>query len=324
MPLFSILIPCYNIENDLPNAVASVLAQHCDDYEVIMVNDGSTDGTFKVMQSYAHDERFKIIDNSPNKGLAATRNAGIKHLTGDFVLFLDGDDTYEPSLLSDIKAYLQKHPDLDIVSFGSGRYSDGRLITSFSHPELHEKVFYGKDFLLFYLKRQVKQHICSIAVKRSLMNEHQLWFDEQTPVGEDQEYQVKVNFHAQRTGYLAPIYFKYNERETSLIGEPFNRKRLTTLNVFERLLSYLKQRKASDEIIKNLINYSSIEYLSVLNKCIKQDAWEFIDDIRKTDRVVHLNGKLRLDKYSLISLALKTAYRISPDFFIRVLKTKKF
>ncbi|MGN7205174.1 glycosyltransferase family 2 protein [Pedobacter sp. SAFR-022] len=322
MPLFSILIPCYNIENDLPNAIESVLAQTCSNYEIILVNDGSTDNTFQVMKSYEHYERIKVVDNSPNKGLAATRNAGFKYLTGEYVLFLDGDDTYSPDLLLDIEQFLQRHPNLDIVSFGSGRFCDGKLISDFVHPEHHECVFNGHDFMKLHLKRKLKQHICSFAMKLSLLRKHELWFDEETPVGEDQEFQIKANFHCREIGYLGKMYFKYNVRDTSLMGEPFNRKRLTTLNVFERVYSYLRQRKADKAIIKNLINYSSIEYLSVLNKCIKQGAYEFIDDIRKTDRVVHLNGALGFDKFSLISLVLKTAYRISPSLFIAILKTK--
>ena len=320
MCLFSIIIPCYNIEEDLPNAVESVLSQTCSNYEVILVNDGSTDNTFEIMQSYAGYKNFKIVDNSPNKGLAATRNAGLKHIEGKFVLFFDGDDTYQPDLLKDIEEFLFANPDMDMISFGYGRYKNNELIKSFSHPEFNKRIFDSHTFLTLFLKRQLKQHICAFALRVAVMEKYNLSFDEATPVGEDQEFQIKADFHSEKIGYLSKIYFKYNVRDTSLIGAPFNKKRLTTLNVFERLYEYLTERNADSTIIKNLINYSSIEYFSVLNKCIKQGTYEFINDIKKKDSVVHHNAGIGFDRYAVIATFLRTAYRINSKLFVSILK----
>jgi|GEM_PF-1345749 len=322
MCLFSIIIPCYNIEEDLPNAIESVMAQVNKNYEVILVNDGSTDGTYEVMQRYEGEKNFKLVNVLTNKGLSATRNTALKYTKGDFVLFLDGDDTYHPDLLKDIEAFLLEYSDLDIISFGYGRFNDHKLIKRFSHPGLNRKVMDSDVFLTLFLKRKMKQHICAIALKLAVIHDHNLLFNENTPVGEDQEFQIKANFHARKIGYLSNVYFKYNVRDTSLMGVPFNKKRLSTLHVFERLYAYLTEQRASNAILKNLINYSSIEYFSVLNKCIKQGSYQFIKDIQKNDRVVYLRGAFGFDKFSIIAFGLKNAYRLSSRLFFSILKIK--
>lgn len=89
---FSVIIPVYNVENYLKQCIDSVLSQNYDNYEIVLINDGSTDHSFDICEYYKANDNRIVLLNQNNKGAAAARNNGIKHATGDYLLFLDSDD----------------------------------------------------------------------------------------------------------------------------------------------------------------------------------------------------------------------------------------
>lgn len=108
-PLFSIILPTYNRAHLLPRAVDSVLAQTFADYELIIVDDASTDGTREVVSSFA-DPRIVYLRQDENQGVSAARNAGICRARGDWITFFDDDDELLPSALQAIDDLFQKQP----------------------------------------------------------------------------------------------------------------------------------------------------------------------------------------------------------------------
>lgn len=112
-PKFSVVIPCYNSEKTISEAVDSVLKQSETDFELIIVDDGSTDGTSRIVSSM-EDDRIKLV-RQQNCGASAARNAGISASRGDFVAFLDHDDMWFPSFLEKAAEVLQKEPQTDMI-----------------------------------------------------------------------------------------------------------------------------------------------------------------------------------------------------------------
>jgi teichuronic acid biosynthesis glycosyltransferase TuaG len=102
IPIFSIIVPCFNSSKTLKKALESILEQDFNDYEIVVINDGSTDDTQKILDSYLTNLKFKIIHQS-NKGLGAARNEGIKIAVGEYICFLDSDDYWYPSKLQEVK-----------------------------------------------------------------------------------------------------------------------------------------------------------------------------------------------------------------------------
>ncbi len=98
IPFFSVVIPAYNVEHYIGATLRSVLEQEVGDYEIVVVNDGSTDGTADVVRSIRSD-KIRLIDQ-PNKGAAGARNTGVRAARGRYVAFLDGDDYWYPDHLT--------------------------------------------------------------------------------------------------------------------------------------------------------------------------------------------------------------------------------
>lgn len=99
MKKISIVIPCYNVEQYIEQCLNSILNQSYQDFEIICVNDGSTDCTLEILENYrSKDKRIKVVDQE-NKGLSESRNIGFKWATGDFIMFVDGDDWLEMDCL---------------------------------------------------------------------------------------------------------------------------------------------------------------------------------------------------------------------------------
>lgn len=115
---FSIIVSAYNVEATIEECLTSVLKQSFTDFEVLVVNDFSTDDTLLRIQEYANiDDRITIINHGENKGLLEVRYSGCVAAKGEYILFLDGDDYYENDALERIYKVLQKHRG-DIIEFG--------------------------------------------------------------------------------------------------------------------------------------------------------------------------------------------------------------
>jgi len=130
-PLVSIIIPVYNDETSISRAIDSALAQTLPDVEVIVVDDGSTDGTPEVLRRY--EGKITLI-RQENQGVSAARNTGIKVARGKYLCFLDSDDTFMPEKAETHSAFMEDHPDVAVTYCGwlDIDTSDGKLLRDFS------------------------------------------------------------------------------------------------------------------------------------------------------------------------------------------------
>lgn len=110
--MISVVIPLYNKRGLVSQTIATVLAQTYNGYEIVVVDDGSTDGSIDEVKAIA-DPRIRIVSRQ-NGGVAAARNTGIKHARGEFVAFLDADDRWSPQYLETQTALAQKYPSCDV------------------------------------------------------------------------------------------------------------------------------------------------------------------------------------------------------------------
>lgn len=177
MPLISIVVPIYNAENYLQRCVDSILAQTYDDFELLLVNDGSCDGSLNICQRYAaEDSRVRVIDK-PNGGVSSARNMGIESATAEWVMFVDADDWIEPNTLELAVPYIGE---CDIV----------RLAWVAHLPDVvkNKRVMNAEtpsQLLKQLLRRRTKLAIWGTLIRRDLFISNNIRFDASYNYAED-------------------------------------------------------------------------------------------------------------------------------------------
>lgn len=141
--MISIVIPLYNKEHQIAKTLQSVFAQTYTDYEIVIVNDGSTDNSVAVVGEI-NDPRIRLISQQ-NKGVSAARNKGINEAKGDYIAFLDSDDNWEPDYLESIADLIKKYPEANI--FGC-RYKFSDEYGNERHTIVRFLEFEGRDGII--------------------------------------------------------------------------------------------------------------------------------------------------------------------------------
>jgi glycosyltransferase involved in cell wall biosynthesis len=129
VPTISVVIPAYNAERTIVETITSVQQQTLSNFELIVINDGSTDRTLELLQSI-EDNRLKVFSYE-NGGLPVARNRGISHATGEFIAFLDADDLWTPDKLELQLAALQQHPEAGVAYSWTSYFLDGEEESTF-------------------------------------------------------------------------------------------------------------------------------------------------------------------------------------------------
>lgn len=197
LPLVSIFIPAFNAEASIQQSINSVLRQSYKQYELIIINDASTDRTAELIEGYRDHPQVKIYHNSTNLGVGRNWNLGISLCQGDFIVRLDADDFYTPTYLEEVMAVFNTQPEVDMVFTAVNLlYTHGEM-TLFPYRE--SWVSYGQDFLPDLL-RVCHVRSPSACVKRSCY-ERSGPIIETMDIHEDWEMWVRIT----TTGYVGYV-----------------------------------------------------------------------------------------------------------------------
>lgn len=215
---FSVLIPVYNVEKYLRESVDSVLNQDEQDFEIVLVDDGSTDSSGEICDEYAakYPEKIRVIHKS-NEGLLLTRRRAIRESTGDWIVHLDSDDYMLPGALSAIKnAAITNHADLVIYKIIYGQHDLNDMSVESKLPFRDGQLFAGD---LYPLKMQLlaggyMTAIYQKAAKREIVDvscDYSKW--KNVSLSEDYLQSLPLLNNASKAVYLdrANIYYRYNE-----------------------------------------------------------------------------------------------------------------
>lgn len=243
---FSIIIPVYNVAPYVRACLESVLAQRYEDWEVICVDDGSTDGSGDILDEYAvADSQIKVIHQG-NAGVSSARNLALLKAIGDWILFLDADDVVSPEWLSEIEQMIQRIAGADIIRFGMTEFTqvpkfDGG--TGDTREVCLGKVL-GQDAFTWNFWRQ--------AYRRGLV--HGLLFPSYV-IGEDLVYSYSAVFRAHKIGILDRPLYGYRLRPGSaMLSQMSPRKVCDILNYNLDLLSMEGERCYTSQMKRAIVN----------------------------------------------------------------------
>ena len=251
---FSVIMCVYNLERIVNTAIESVLNQRFENYELIIVNDGSKDKTLNVLKLFEKKSRgkIKIIDNSKNLGLSVSRNIAISQAKGEYIVHLDGDDTlYDRNTLSKIDETIGDRK-LDICYFGVQYVGGGNKLYLPNKDNSTQKARIVCDMHFA---------VASKVWRREFLEENNLTFIEGMYY-EDMVYSIKAAIKAKNTSFGAiPIYVYYRNREGSIMATP-NVKRCKDMY---KMLYYLMDlyEETPEELQPYLMSFIKNETIGV-------------------------------------------------------------
>jgi glycosyltransferase involved in cell wall biosynthesis len=190
MPYFSIVIPVYNKEKFVGKTLKSVLEQTCTDFEIIIINDGSTDNSESVIQTFK-DDRIHYFSKE-NGGVAVARNFGIEKAKSDFICFLDADDLWHPKFLATMKSFIERLPEEKVFACAIEIETEHKIIPA-NYSITPKKPFEIVDFFDASQKECVLW-TSSVAIHKSVF-ENVGHFDTQIIKGEDTELWIRIGLH---------------------------------------------------------------------------------------------------------------------------------
>jgi glycosyltransferase len=219
---FSIVIPVYNVAPYLRECVDSVLAQNSTDYEIILVDDGSTDNSPAICDEYAEKySQIKVIHKA-NGGLSDARNFGIKKAQGDYLMFLDSDDFWNrENVLLDLHNIIKENnPDLIIHELSSFYNSEKIILRKFKNKEIQNFSYDFKEDLKYLVNNDIYYATaCNKIIKTSIVKENNIEFPK-GKLHEDIAWCADIISHIDKyTIYEKSFYFYRQEREGAITNK---------------------------------------------------------------------------------------------------------
>ena len=301
-PAVSVIIPTYNRSDLVGRSVRSVLDQSYQDFEVIIVDDGSNDNTEEVIEKFQkQDARIKYIRHATNKGSAAARNTGIKTATGNYIAFQDSDDTWEPvKLEKQIQVFQNAPAEVGVV------YTDMWRVNSGKRKYIPSPVIRPEDGLVYRhaLKRVMGIGIGTAMIKRECFNQAGM-FDERLHRFIDLELFIRLSKYYCFQHIKEPL-INYYDAGKRISG---NDKALIDAN--ELIL-----KKYAHDIVTNKRSVARFQYRTGNILCQSGNINRWRDYILQAVKADPLNSKYLIAVF--ISLFGKSVYNKIINIWLRI------
>lgn len=215
--MISVVIPVYNVEKFIEEAINSVLAQCCDDIEMLIVDDCSNDSSIDVALSQFNKSTYssdvRIIRHEENRGLSAARNTGIAEAKGDWLFFFDSDDVLADDCIKNLMHETENHPDADVIV---GQYDEFEDEEQYHSARLKQQ--YGVcvgDVIGAYMNGRIPTTAWNKLVRKDFLIENNLFFEEGL-VHEDALWSFQVACMAKKIVVADTVTYHYRQRQGSL------------------------------------------------------------------------------------------------------------
>ena len=261
----SVIIPVYNTEKYLPRAIESVLNQSFKNFEIIIVDDGSTDNSGMISDDYSFKYKNIKVIHKENEGLGFARNTGLEYANGDYILFLDSDDYIDEETLSKVYS-IAENTQSDITVFNMRKVSEhDNSIIEETFLKLRKETInlkelginkYFKDYFFPYIHGH---EACNKLYKNDLLQRSKVLFDKNDLIcSEDLLFNLKLIPYANTISSTEDSLYNYVQRENSLMNTPYrnhlNYRFTNLINLFNDNISKFDDINLSKEI--SILNYN--------------------------------------------------------------------
>lgn len=300
MPKYSIVIPVYNVEKYIKRTLESVFKQTETDFEVIIVNDGSTDKSIEIAKNY----QVKILDTK-HVSVSEARNIGAKHAKGEYLIFLDSDDYWDKDLLKELSKSLKNNPDL--VRFQVRTVTDTGEKTDYLEETFENLT--GEEAFNVISKFHFVEAVWSYAIKREYYIKEKFKFKKGT-IHEDFGLTPLIIIKAKKVNSISYIGYNYYRRSGSIMNTPdyewTKRKVKDFYTHYLYLSKEIEKVKVNRGVFKSFISNSMLMKICELEKSEYKAYLKLLKELKVADNLL---------ADTLIRKIKKQFVKISPKFF---------
>lgn len=293
-PTLSIILPIYNVETYLADCLNSILNQDFEHYEILAINDGSTDNSLDVCKIFARkDNRIKIF-NQPNKGLSEARNKGIQEATGEYLLFVDSDDFLKNGALVNISEHIRNYSTDVIIGLLYKYYNENEIYTEtfdFSNKEVlvcDKEVFVKKAF------KNISWSAPKYIVRRKFVLDNSLKF-KSGYLHEDVDWTTHLFLLAESFSfYNQPFYYHRMKRPGSIINIYSSKRAKDMIEITSELIELLNSEYKDFifiEQVRSRLSESVFYYVSTIYFFKKEERKILLSLIEKNLIILKYSNK---------------------------------
>lgn len=322
----SIIIPVYNAAKTIEKCVNSIILQSKDDFEVLLIDDGSTDNSSFVCEKICEqDKRVRLIKQN-NRGVSSARNLGLKYARGEYVSFVDSDDWVSENYIFIIKQKIETS-NADIIFWGM---NIGDVDKVYSTKKLYDYVGKVNAKVVYDLwENNLFGMVCNKAIKKSILKKNNIVFNEKLKIREDQDFMVRCWSYIRDVAVLNESLYYYYQNSDSVM-HTFN-DNIKEEHQYKKYLDYLVDNceLICAFMLENNVSSSKIDayckfyyYNSVMDVVLTlfslEEKEEKLLKIRVfklsklCEKYIHYNSKS--DKFSLVHLMVDCVVRERNDF----------
>lgn len=319
MCILSVIIPFYNEEKYISQAIESILVQPIKDIEIILVNDGSTDSSKLICEKYVQKYSNIQLINQENQGVSVARNIGIDNATGEYIQFLDGDDYYiEGALSEELKKVLDEKL-VDVYIFSSYRANKKR--NRFCYD-----MRFNNQLLPGHRIYTIGGTFGSCIIKRSLLNRHQIRFDKGIKLNEDKVFKVKALYFADVIQTTDKFCYVYCNTEGSIMHYTHLYEH-DRVKAWKLCFKWFEQKLCGEEkrivlSFLQMIIYSKMLQVAQMYVEAGHSKRELFDELEQREELEILQnlGTHEVFPYQINDLKL---FQTNIDKFVRIIKLNK-
>lgn len=260
MDKISIIVPIYNCEKYIQRCIESILSQKYDNYELILVNDGSTDSSYEICKRYSEKNEKIILINQKNQGVSIARNNGIKSSTGEWITFVDSDDWIEQDIYK--KAlFVAKQNNADLIQWQYKINGDIKKQPGFVDKET--EIIINNSIILDYWK-----NACwTLLVRKEIISKNNIQFPENITMGEDRYFTYCCYGCVNKIIQLPEMFYNYSINPESVTAN-FSEKKIAddicSLKELELFLKNNNIKKLQKSILMTKIRIKDL-YIGQIN-----------------------------------------------------------
>ena len=305
MAKVSIIVPVYNAQKYIKRCVESIISQKENDIEVILIDDGSSDNSLKILEELKKRDKRINVYTQENKGRGYTRNRGVLTAKGDYIMFVDADDWIEENTISTMLEYVEKYGTNYVRCacmkeiFQTGRKINTDII--YEYPEFVEKEDYKEKIFNTFLDTYFLNSPCLFIVKREFLIRNDIFFDIGSFYAEDLVFNLKIFMKLDNAVFLPYTFYHYMNNEENVI---------TKLSV-SKVLSKIKEAITNYSYLYKFFYSFGIKNENIEKKIenrIGKEVIECIKSIYISTNLLKKNERLNIIDYAKKSLKDKKIY----------------